>query len=158
MCLFERTPLYSRLSQLYRGSYKVLSRRDKFFSLEIGSKQDTVSINCLKLVLRPVLCPQQPPRQGWPPSSTLVSPPLVRDPGLNPLKDLLPRSAPKSRRGYRPPRGRLRFRPPDLSLVPAPDPLLEVNSAPVCRNPPRLVRRILPAPSSTPSPPCRPWR
>ena len=33
------------LSQLYRGPYRVLSRQDKFFSLEIGSKQDTVSIN-----------------------------------------------------------------------------------------------------------------
>ena len=32
------------LSQLYHGPYRVLSRQDKFFSLEIGSRQDTVSI------------------------------------------------------------------------------------------------------------------
>ena len=30
------------LSQLYRGPYRVLSRQENFFSLEIGSRQDTV--------------------------------------------------------------------------------------------------------------------
>ena len=38
------------LSQLYHGPYRVLSRQDKFFSLEIGSKQNTVSIDRLKPV------------------------------------------------------------------------------------------------------------
>ena len=61
------------LSQLYCGPYKVLSRRDKFFSLEIGSKQDTVSIDHLKPVLGPVLCPQQPLWRGGPPAFTLGS-------------------------------------------------------------------------------------
>ena len=146
------------LSQLYHGLYEVLSHQDKFFSLEIGSKQDTVSIDRLKPVLGPVLCPQQPPWRGRPPASTSVPLPMVRDPGLNPFKDILPRSTPKLQRGSRPPRGRPQFQPPDLGLLPAPAPLLEVASAPVRRNPPRLVRRILPAPSSTPSPPRRPWR
>ena len=49
------------LSQLYGGPYRVLGPQDKFFSLEIGSRTDTVSIDCLKLVLCLVLCPQQPP-------------------------------------------------------------------------------------------------
>ena len=39
------------LSQLYRGPYRVLCRQDKFFFLEIGSKQDTVSIDQPKPVL-----------------------------------------------------------------------------------------------------------
>ena len=33
------------LSQLYRVPYRVLSRQDKFFSLKIGYKEDTVSID-----------------------------------------------------------------------------------------------------------------
>ena len=33
------------LSQFYRGPYRVLSCQDKVFFLEIGSKQDTVSID-----------------------------------------------------------------------------------------------------------------
>ena len=122
----------------------VLSRQDKFFSLEIGSKQDTVSIDRLKSVLGPVLCPQQPPRQGRPPSSTLVSLPMVQDPCPNPLKDIMPRSAPTLRRGSRPPRGRPWSGPPDLSFVPSPTSLLEDVSAHVRRNPRCLVWRILP--------------
>ena len=52
------------LSQLYRGPNRILSRQDKFFSLEIGSKRDTVFIDCLKPVLGPVLCPQQRSQNG----------------------------------------------------------------------------------------------
>ena len=33
------------LSQLYCGPYRVLSHQDKFFSLEVGSKKDTVAID-----------------------------------------------------------------------------------------------------------------
>ena len=49
------------LSQLYRGPYRVLSCKNKFISLEIGSRTDTVSVDCLKPVIGPVLGPQQPP-------------------------------------------------------------------------------------------------
>ena len=42
------------LSQLYRGPYKVLSCQDKFFSLEIGSRTDTISIDCLNSLLNMV--------------------------------------------------------------------------------------------------------
>ena len=38
------------LSQLYHGLYNVLAQADKFFTLEIGSRTDTVSIDCLKPV------------------------------------------------------------------------------------------------------------
>ena len=61
------------LSQLYCGPYRVLSRKDKFFSLEIGFRQDTISIDRLKPVLVPVLGPQQPPRHGRPSSSAFDS-------------------------------------------------------------------------------------
>ena len=141
------------LSQLYCGPYRVLIRQDKFFSLAFGSKQGAVSIDQLKPVLGPVLSPQQPPQRGWPNFSTLVSSPMVWDPGLNPFREFLPRSAPSLQRGSRPPRARPWSQPPVLSLVPAPGPLLEAVSAPVHRNPQHLARGVLPTPSSIPSPP-----
>ena len=45
------------LSQLYCAPYRVLSHQDKFFSLEIGSKQETVSIDGLKPILGPLPLP-----------------------------------------------------------------------------------------------------
>ena len=57
------------LSQLYRGPYSILCRQDKFFTLEIGSRTDTVSIDCLKPVLGPVLNSQQPPCYCRPPKA-----------------------------------------------------------------------------------------
>ena len=61
-------------------------RQDKFFSLEIGSRQDMVSIDCLKPVL-PVLNPQQPPRRGQPPTThpPSRSPVLGTVPALGPV-------------------------------------------------------------------------
>ena len=48
------------LSQLYRGPYRVLSCQDNFFSLEISSRQDTVSLDktqtCARTCSR--TCPQ----------------------------------------------------------------------------------------------------
>ena len=38
------------LSQLYRGPYKVVDRKDKYFKIQIGSKQDNVSVYRLKPV------------------------------------------------------------------------------------------------------------
>ena len=45
----EDTSLHP-LSQLYRGPYKVLARSGKFFTLWMGSRTDTVFIDCLKPV------------------------------------------------------------------------------------------------------------
>ena len=39
------------LSPLYRGLYKVLERRDKFFSLQIVDRVDVVSVDRLKPVV-----------------------------------------------------------------------------------------------------------
>ena len=123
------------LSQLYRGPYRVISCQDKLFSLEIGPRQDTVSIDLLKPVLGPVLHPQQPPRHGRPPTSALVLLPGVQEPGLNPFGDILPRSAPSLPRSSRPCWARPWSRPPDLGSFPALGPVLDTVSAPVCRNP-----------------------
>ena len=55
------------LSQLYRGPYKVLTRSSKFFTLQRGSRTNTVSIGLLKSVHGPDPVPLQPPHQGQPP-------------------------------------------------------------------------------------------
>ena len=83
---------------------------------------------------------------------------MVQDPGLKPFGEFLPTSAPSLRRGSRPPKARPQSWPPDISSVPAPGPLLEYFSAPVHRNPGRLVWRIIPTPSSIQSSPHRPQR
>ena len=54
------------LSQLYSGPYRVLICQDKFFFVETGSKQDTISIDQLK-----------PVRETCPLSSTAISAQLV---------------------------------------------------------------------------------
>ena len=69
------------LSQLYRGQYKVITRKDKYFKLQIGSKVDNVSVDRLKPVfsdekVSPAL-PQphgRPPRCPSPPVSKPLSP------------------------------------------------------------------------------------
>ena len=157
-CLFERTPLYSLSLNSTVAPTEFSVARTSFSPWRLVPSKILCPLIVSNHVLGPVLCPHQPPRRGWPPSSASVPPPMVWDPGLSPFKDILHRCAPKLRRGCRPSRGRPRSRPPDLSLVLAPTPLLEIASAPLRRNPRRLVRRVLPTPSSTPLPPRRPRR
>ena len=71
------------LSPLYRGPYLVLRRSEKFFILQIGDKQDSVSVDRLKPVFssNPVV-PGLPPVRGRPrlvPAS-VPGPPAVRPP------------------------------------------------------------------------------
>ena len=73
------------LSQLYRGPYKVVDRKDKYVKLQIGSQQDNVSVDRLKPVfsdekVSPALPPPRgrPPRR--PPSSTAIPPPPAANP------------------------------------------------------------------------------
>ena len=40
----------STLAPRYRGPYLVIDRKDKYFRLQVGSKQDVVSVDCLKPV------------------------------------------------------------------------------------------------------------
>ena len=74
------------LSPLYRGPYKVLERRDKFFRLQIGDKVDVVSVDRLKPVISDsTIIPAKPPARGRPilrpqspkPDSSASAPPRV---------------------------------------------------------------------------------
>merc|ERR1712051_255198 len=66
----RRTPLQTP----YTGPYAVIDSNDKFFTLQMGNKQDTVSIDRLKEALveedgSPVPV-AQPPKRGRPPLQT----------------------------------------------------------------------------------------
>jgi len=57
------------LAPLYRGPYLVVERHDKFFRLQIGSKVDSVSVDCLKPTFsEEPIEPALPPACGRPPS------------------------------------------------------------------------------------------
>ena len=49
-------------SLLYHGPFKVLAHFGKFFTLQLGTRTDKVSIDCLKLILSPDPVPLQLPR------------------------------------------------------------------------------------------------
>jgi hypothetical protein len=79
--LMEASHVYIRLggaitplAQLYTGPYKMLARQAKFSKLEIGGRQETVSVACLKphLGLAPVVLAASPVR-GRPPAAGLGS-------------------------------------------------------------------------------------
>ncbi len=58
------------LAQLYEGPYAVISRGAKFFKLQVGPKEVTVSIDRMKPHLgAEVLQPAVPARRGRPPNS-----------------------------------------------------------------------------------------
>ena len=52
---------------LYDGPYKVLTRGPKFFTLQVGSRQDSVSVDRLKPCLAQEVTAADPPRRGRPP-------------------------------------------------------------------------------------------
>ena len=55
------------LAPRYRGPYLVIDRKDKYFRLQIGSKQDVVSVDRLKPVFSDVpVTPALPPPRGRP--------------------------------------------------------------------------------------------
>ena len=79
MALMEASHVYIRrrgaitaLAPLYTSQYKVLARQAKFFKLEIGGRQETVSVDRLKphLGLAPVVS-AAPPVRGQPPAAGL---------------------------------------------------------------------------------------
>ena len=55
------------LSPLYDGPYRVKDRGPKFFTLEIGGRQDRVTVDRLKPCLATEVLPAVPPRRGRPP-------------------------------------------------------------------------------------------
>ena len=80
--LFART----LLSVLYLSSTKACS--SKFFTLQMGSRTNTVSIDHLKPVHGPNPVPQQPPQQGRPPRPATDPVPVLpaAPPRWNPLR------------------------------------------------------------------------
>ena len=67
--VFIRKEAKKPLEPPYTGPYEVLERSDKYFKLQIGSRQDKVSIDRLKVALvdqdNPVQV-AQPPKRGRP--------------------------------------------------------------------------------------------
>jgi hypothetical protein len=56
------------LTPLYEGPYRVLSRNDRVFRLQLGSKADSVAISRLKPAYLPAGAgPALPPARGRPP-------------------------------------------------------------------------------------------
>ena len=55
------------LSPLYDGPYQVVASGPKFFTLQMGGRQDTVSVDRLKPCLTSEVDPAVPPRRGRPP-------------------------------------------------------------------------------------------
>jgi hypothetical protein len=65
------------LSPLYRGPYRVVTRSAKFFRLQLGDKEDSVSVDRLKPVFSTEdVTPVQPPRRGRPPLRRASDPPV----------------------------------------------------------------------------------
>ena len=55
------------LSPLYRGSFKVLEKKSKYFKIKIGNREDNVSIDRLKAVISiDTPTPEDPPNKGRP--------------------------------------------------------------------------------------------
>ena len=90
------------LSPLYHGPYLVLKHGPKFFRLQVGTREETVSVDRLKpcFSLDPDLVPALPPRRGRPPHP---GPAVPQQPVLLPRR----------------PRGRPRRLPLEIS-VPSP--------------------------------------
>jgi hypothetical protein len=106
----------SSLAPRYRGPYLVLDRQDKFFRLQIGSKQDVISVDRLKPVFSDTpVTPAIPPRRGRPrlkpkslpsvppPSSATKLPKKVR---FKIVPQVLPPSIPVRRNPHRSSRSR----------------------------------------------------
>ena len=56
------------LSPLYDGPYKVLTRGPKYFTIQVGGRQDSVSVDRLKPCLASEVTAAAPPLRGRPPS------------------------------------------------------------------------------------------
>ncbi len=61
------------LAPLYHGPYKVLQAGDKFFTISLGGREDTVSVDRLKPHLGGPVVPAEPPARGRPPRSVVAA-------------------------------------------------------------------------------------
>ena len=104
------------LAPCYHGPYLVLERRSKYFRLQIGSKQDVVSVDRLKPVFSDApVTPALPPPRGRPSrrpvESSLDSPPssatqIPKGVRFQLVPQVLPPPAPARRNPYRTSRDR----------------------------------------------------
>ena len=58
------------LSPLYEGPYRVVDKNPKFFTLELGGRQEKVSVDRLKPFLAQQVVPAEPPYCGHPPMAS----------------------------------------------------------------------------------------
>jgi hypothetical protein len=122
--LVRRDGAQPPLSPMYDGPYLVLERSLRFFRLQVGTRQDTVSTLCLKPCRSPQdVQPAVPPRRGRPPTSPAAA---------SPSADVPRPPAPRRRR--------VTFRclvvvpPPESSPPPGPPPpLLHPSGRPARR-------------------------
>ena len=55
------------MSPLYKGPYKVVAKDPKYFTLELGGRQEKVTVDRLKPLLAQLVTPAELPRRGRPP-------------------------------------------------------------------------------------------
>jgi hypothetical protein len=75
---------------LYHWPYKVLQAETKFFTISIGGREVTVSVDCLKPDLGGPVVPVQPPARGRPPRSKVAAASVLPQPLLEgaPVEDI----------------------------------------------------------------------
>ena len=104
----------------YVGPYEVIARYDKYYVLQMGSRQDKVSIDRLKPAMvdqeGPVIT-AQPPKRGRPPRQ-LPDPTLLVDPGRKgPLDPQGAGEVPQDGRGQKPQEKRVQSQPSYAEVV-----------------------------------------
>ncbi len=78
------------LAPLYHGLYRVLQAGSKFFTISLGGREDTVSVDRLKLHLRGPVVPALQPTGGHPPRSEVAAASVLPRPLLGgaPVEDI----------------------------------------------------------------------
>jgi hypothetical protein len=78
------------LAPLYHGPYMVLQAGSKFFTISLGGREDTVSVDRPKLHLGGPVVPALPPARGRPPRSEVAAASVLPWPLLEgaPVEDI----------------------------------------------------------------------
>jgi transposase InsO family protein len=105
--LIRAPPSHPPLTPAYSGPYKVLRRSPHSFLIQIGPKQDTISVHRLKPAsMTPDAQPALPPPRGRPPKVPPPRPSILRSPHSPPSSSPSPKkvtfSSPPSRHSTRP--------------------------------------------------------
>jgi hypothetical protein len=86
----RRGGLVQPLAPLYHGPYKMLQAGRKFFTISLGGREDTVSVDRLKPHLGGPVVPALPPARGRPPRSEVAAASILPWPQLEgaPVEDI----------------------------------------------------------------------